>query len=73
MQVAGSYAALAALLRGAGRAAEALAYARLVAAAHERAAGAGSPAAAAAVLAIAEILADMGRSAPRACTHQAVG
>lgn len=64
MQVAGTYAALAALLRSAGRAAEALAYAQLAAAAQERAAGAGSPAAAAAVLAEAELLADLGRSAP---------
>lgn len=60
-QVAGSYAALAALLRGAGQAEEALAYARVAAAAQERAAGAASPAAAAAVLAVSEILADLGR------------
>ena len=64
MQVASTYAALAALLRGAGRAAEALAYAQLAAAAQERAAGAGSPPAAAAVLAVAELLADLGRSIP---------
>ena len=62
--MAGTYAALAALLRGAGRAAEALAYAQLAAAAQESAAGARSPAAAAAALAVAEILADLGRSAP---------
>ena len=51
-QVAGSYAALAALLRAAGRGAEALAVARLAAAA-------------AALLAVAEILADLGRCGPR--------
>jgi hypothetical protein len=60
-QVAGSYAALAALLRAAGRGAEALAVARLAAAAQEGAAGGASPAAAAALLAVAEILADLGR------------
>ena len=59
-QVASSYAALAALLRGTDRAAEALAYARVAAAAQERMAAA-SPAAAAAVLAVAEILAGLGR------------
>ncbi len=64
-QVAGSYAALAALLRAAGRGAEALAVARLAAAAQEGAAGVASPAAAAALLAVAEILADLGRCGPR--------
>lgn len=63
MQVAGSYAALASLLRGAGRRGEALTYARVALEAKERAFPPGHPEVAAALLALADTLRDHARSA----------
>ncbi len=68
-QVAGSYAALASLLRGAGRRGEALTYARVALEAKERAFPPGHPEHAVALLALADTLRDHARSAMHVPTH----
>lgn len=63
VQVAGSYAALAALLRAAGRRGEALTYAHVAREAKQRAFPANHPEVAAAMLALADTLRDHARQA----------